>query len=235
MRTAEGTSPRADRAVVVIEAAVAVAVVSAVIGSSYGPAATVGFLMVGSALAATVVFIVRAIGALRDPALDVPPEPLDEERIALEHEKAILLQGIKELEGDSGTGKVDREDYQGLRRAAEARAMEIIRQLKTSERRWLDEAEALVVARTGRATPRPAREADQAPEVAPTAAAPVAFAGPSLLKVRPIVPGHPGLFPTDSAVFSAVDGGRARCGACGTETDAEARFCPGCGRARAHG
>ncbi len=219
----ERTSPRADRALVIIEAAVAVAVVSAVIGTSYGPAATVGFLLVGTALAATVVFLVRMIGALRDPALDVPVVPIDEERNALEAEKAILLAGIKELEGDSGTGKVDREDYQLLRRAAEARAVEIIRVLGASERRWLDQAEALVAQRTGRATPRdPARAEEPAPAAPPATAT----------TRRAIEAAHPAVFLTGAVVLAPIDGGRVRCGTCSAESDADAAYCTGCGRPR---
>lgn len=227
MAMAEQTSPRADRALVIIEAAVAVAVVSAVIGTSYGPASTVGFLLMGSALAATVVFLFRMVGALRDPALDLPPVQPDDQRLALEAEKTILLQGIKELEGDSGTGKVDREDYQQLRRAAEARAVDIIRVLNDSDKKWLEEAEALVARRTGRATPRALPKSDKLSGSQPSA--PALAARPAL---RAIEPAHPGLFATGTTILIASDGGRVHCQTCQAESDADARFCTGCGRRR---
>lgn len=228
MATMSEQTPRADRAVVIIEAAVAVTVVSAVIGTTYGPSSTVGFLLVGTALAATVTFLGRMVGALRDPALDVPPERTDTEREALEAEKAVLLQGIKELEGDSGTGKVDREDYQHLRRVAEARALEIIRQLNESDRRWGEEAEALIARRTGRATQakasattvadlRPAAVAPTTPEVAPRVA---------------LAAAHRGVFASGTTRLAPTAEGRVRCETCGAHSDADARYCTGCGRAK---
>lgn len=227
MATMSEQTPRADRAVVIIEAAVAVAVVSAVIGTTYGPSSTVGFLLVGTALAATVAFLGRMVGALRDPALDVPPERTDTEREALEAEKAVLLQGIKELEGDSGTGKVDREDYQHLRRVAEARALEIIRQLNESDRRWADEAEALIARRTGRTTPGKASATTVADLRPPAiAAAPVRAPGVALAAA------HPGVFPRGTTRLSPTAEGRVRCQTCSAESDADARYCTGCGRAK---
>ena len=227
MATMSEQTPRADRAVVIIEAAVAVAVVSAVIGTTYGPSSTVGFLLVGTALAATVTFLGRMVGALRDPALDVPPERTDTEREALEAEKAVLLQGIKELEGDSGTGKVDREDYQHLRRVAEARALEIIQQLNDSDRRWGDEAEALIARRTGRGTPSKASTTT----VADLRPAPVAAAAPTAPRVA-LAAAHPGVFASGTTRLVPTAEGRVRCETCGAHSDADARYCTGCGRAK---
>jgi hypothetical protein len=229
MATMSEQTPRADRAVVIIEAAVAVTVVSAVIGTTYGPSSTVGFLLVGTALAATVTFLGRMVGALRDPALDVPPERTDTEREALEAEKAVLLQGIKELEGDSGTGKVDREDYHHLRRVAEARALEIIRQLNESDRRWGDEAEALIARRTGRATPAKAGATTVAD------LRPAAVASTTARAVAPrvaLAAAHPGVFASGTTRLAPTAEGRVRCETCGAHSDADARYCTGCGRAK---
>lgn len=186
------SSARSDRLWIALEALVALGVVVAVIGRSYGPAATLGFILVGTMLTATVYFISRMISAPFDPGLDAPGRTLDEARIALEAEKSILLSGIKEFEADAGVGKVDRADYDALRKAAEQRAVEIIRVLKEEDARWLREAEGLVAARTGKAPP-PADE------------------------------------PTG---FTVVEGG-LRCDHCGRVSDADSRFCTGCGRRKA--
>jgi hypothetical protein len=188
---------RTDRAWVFLEALVALAVVAAVIGTSYGPAATVGFILVGTALAATAFFLSKMIGALGDEGLDVPRKKLDEDRIRLEAEKVILLQGIKEFEADAGVGKVDRADYEHLRKTAEGRALEIIRVLKDDDSKWMRAAEALVEKRTGKATAKPI----------------------TLAKV-------------DTIEMKPVEGG-VRCSACDRVSDADARFCTGCGRRRA--
>jgi hypothetical protein len=217
------TSPAADRAVVALEAIVAVVVVAAVIGTSYGPAATVGFLLVGTALSATVLFLWKMIGAIRDPALDVPPARIDEERIALEVEKDILLRGIKELEGDEGTGKVDSADYVALRRAAEQRAMTIIKTLKDSDRKWTEEAEALVAKRTGKSTPK-------LPDKAPLAPAPVVEAAPAPVLHTDVATAHPGLFAAGFTVLEPTPDGRVRCHSCEALSVADARYCTGCGR-----
>src|SRR5690242_4804791 len=124
---------RFDRALVAIEALVGLAIVAAVIGKSYGPASTAAFVVCGTTAAMAGYFILRMFGALGDETLDVPPPAVDDERARLEHEKLLLLQGIKELEADAAIGKVDAEDYAHLRRKAEARALAIIRALKESD------------------------------------------------------------------------------------------------------
>jgi len=195
---------RTDRAWVFLEALVALAVVAAVIGTSYGPAATVGFILVGSALAATAFFLAKMIGALSDEGLDVPRKRLDEERIRLEAEKVILLHGIKEFEADAGVGKVDRADYEHLRKTAESRALEIIRVLKDDDARWHREAEALIEMRTGKVTTKPS-----------------GLDGPRVvLEKKPSV---------EVTYFKPVEGG-VSCSACDRVSDADARYCTGCGR-----
>ena len=141
-----------DRALVALEAVVGLAVVGAIVGKSYGAAPTLVFVFCGCAVAFSAFAIVRAGGALTDRTLDITGKVEDEAREALEHEKLLLLQGIKELEADYDIGKVAPEDYQHLRRTAEQRAKKIIDQLLKTDKRWLDEAQRLVEKRVGRTT-----------------------------------------------------------------------------------
>src|SRR5262245_33303482 len=114
-------SSAGDRALIAVEALVGLGVIVAVIGKGYGPAATVLFTLSSAAAAATAYFLAKMVGALRDETLDVQGAVIDEDRERLEHEKLLLLQGIKELEADAATGKVDPDDYVHLRQKAEAR------------------------------------------------------------------------------------------------------------------
>lgn len=200
-------SRRADRALLIVEALVGLGVVAAVVGKSYGTASTVTFLLAGLSLAFTALVVFRMFSALRDETLDVPGAVRDTAREQLEEEKLILLQGIKEFEADAAQGKVDAADYESLRKTAEARAVEILRTLQSTDAHYLEQAERLVAERTGGSKRR-------APAPAPAASAP-AEATSDAKAVR----------------FVETDG-RLTCSSCGAENEDDGRFCVGCGKPR---
>lgn len=239
---------RLDRAIVALEAIVGIGVVVAIVGKTYGMPATVSFVFVGISAAAAGYFLVRMTAALRDETLDVPGRVLDEDRERLEHEKLLLLQGIKEFEADAGVGKVDKADYDHLRKTAEARAVEIIRALKDSDARWLREAEVLVAERLGPEAARPAvvapaaaaPAAAEAAGAAPVAASPggvavlepvAAVARPETRRIMELAIAQ--VFDDRAVDFSLIgDGAELRCEGCSGTNDSDARYCIHCGRPR---
>lgn len=238
MNEAEHSAPRAggrrlDRAIVAIEALVGIGVVVAIVGKTYGLESTVSFVAVGLAAAAAGYFLVIMFGALRDETLDVPGRVFDRERERLEHEKQLLLAGIKEFEADAAQGKVDPTDYAVLRQTAEARAVEIIRALKESDAKWMREAEALVASKLGKeALVR--KEAVAAPVAAPASAA--TTSSPS--KAAATQPGTPVAIPQvfdDRPTVFKLIGNELQCTACDGFNPSEARFCVSCGRPRSEG
>jgi hypothetical protein len=220
---------RIDRAIVIVEALIGLGVVVAIVGKSYGWASTVAFAACGVALAFTGYVLVRMVTALGDESLDAPGRVFDDERARLEHEKLLLLQGIKEFDADAATGKVDRADYDHLRRTAEARAMEIISILKESDARWMREAERLVTQRVGATTAAAQAKDAPAPPVPAVTVGPLGEAGPAApLEIR----GEPAL----AALFDPrpvrleAFGEALRCAGCQTENGPGGRYCVGCGR-----
>jgi len=208
-----------------VEAVVGVLVVGAIIGRTYGFSSTLVFLLCGLAAAFTGYTLVKAFTSLGDETLEVFGRVEDEERAALEHEKILLLQGIKELEADAGVGKVDAADYQHLRESAEARAIQIIQKLKESDHRWRSEAEKYVASKLGRSIGTLAGEAPIAieetdhyrQESAGERKARRAFS--SMFDDRPVE-------------MHTASAGRLACGGCDTENEEDARYCIGCGRPR---
>jgi hypothetical protein len=209
-----------DRTILAIEAVVGVAVVAAIVGKTYGFSSTLVFILIGGAFAFTGFVLARMLSSLRDPTLEVVGRVANERRTQLEHEKLLLLQGIKELEADAAVGKVDQADYQHLRRTAEDRALQIIRQLEEEESRFLEKAEALVARRLG----RPLAQASPAP-FAETEAA---YLGQSA-EERRRRPAFSGLF-DDRPVEMALLDGRLSCSACRGSSELDAVFCTACGR-----
>ena len=209
-----------DRALVILEVVVGVAVVAAIVGKAYGPAPTVVFLLAATATAFTLYVGARMIGSLRDESLEVVGRTEDEERNALEQEKLLILQGIKELETDLATGKTDQADYTQLRRSAEARAIQIIQKLKASDARWRERAERLVVNRLGAEVLRVDMPQTNARMDQPTSAA-----------IRAKSAAYAALFDLTPAEFEEREG-RLVCGHCGTDNETDGRFCVGCGRPR---
>ncbi|MCK6549489.1 hypothetical protein L6R52_26860 [Myxococcota bacterium] len=222
----------ADRALLIIEALAGIAVVAAIVGKAGGVAPTVFFVLTAVSVAYTGWVVIRAAAAWGDDTLDVVGKVRDSDREHLEQEKLILLQGIKELEADAAVGKVDARDYEYLRKTAEQRALTIIERIRDDDTKWMREAEALVRAKLGpaRGVEGAALAASAAAAVAPApvvAAAPVASA-PVTIKGAVA---DARLFDDRAVVLSIVDG-VAVCSACSAKSDADARFCTGCGRPR---
>lgn len=217
-----------DRAILVIEALVGLAVVAAIIGKSYGFSSTLVFILCGLAAAFSGYVLIRMLSSLGDDTLEVTGRLDDEQRAALEHEKLLLLQGIKELEADAAVGKVDAEDYHHLRETAEARALQIIHELKESDQRWLAEAETYVAQRLGR--PSAAVGAEPRGEARPVEDS-EAYKRQSLEERRKRK-AFSGLFDDRPIEMTEKSEDRVACGACDSENEVDARFCIGCGRPR---
>lgn len=207
-----------DRALLLVEVLAGLGVVAAIIGKTYGVAPTIFFILCSMAASFTGFMLVRSALAWNDATLDLTHQVRDEERDRLEHEKMLLLQGIKELESDLAIGKVDPRDYQHLRRTAENRAIAIIEKLKDQDSKWMARAQALIADRIG---------SGPAPQLAVAAAGPkISWVGVgSELALREAA---------DARVFDdrpvSLDG---QCSGCGAEAYPEARFCVACGRPRA--
>jgi hypothetical protein len=212
-----------DRALIAVEALAGVAVVAAIVGKAYGAAPTIFFALAGISLAFTVLVLVKMASAWSDETLDVVGRVRDVEREQLEHEKMLLLHGIKELEADAAVGKVDKRDYQYLRGTAESRAIEIIEKLKNDDARWMLEAERLVEKRLG----RPSQKKNGSPprEIAKDV---------RLFFVRAdgVEPADPLLFDDRDVEFGSKEG-RITCTGCGSENEDSSLYCIGCGRPRA--
>jgi hypothetical protein len=101
--------------------------------------------------------------------------------------------------------------------AAEARAVEIIRQLKSEDENWRGRAEALIKKRLGfDGGPKPS--AARTPVSSTIAAVPDDWA-PAVERVFDPRP-----------VAFAVEGARTVCAACGASAESDAAFCTKCGR-----
>jgi hypothetical protein len=219
-----------DRALIGLEALAGLSVIAAIVGKTYGAASTLFFIIAGLAVAFTLFALIRVGTSWRDDTLDVVGRVRDVERETLEHEKMLLLHGIKELESDTAVGKVDARDYQYLRSTAEARAIEIIDKLRSDDARWLLEAERLVEKRLGKAGVRtngshgPALPSEPPQQIAP---------GVRLFFVRAdgIEPADPACFDDREVEVRETDG-RLSCIGCGAENDPSGRYCIQCGRPR---
>lgn len=214
-----------DRALIAVEVIVGVAVVAVVVGKGYGAVATIAFVVCGAALAASAWFLVRMLTSLSDETLDVRGHMADSEREQLEHEKLLLLQGLKEFEADAATGKVDQADYAHLKRTAEARAVEIISALKASDAYWMERAGKMVEKRLGKPVAAPA-----APKAAPVPAPTTAASAAATQLASSAWPAAAAACFDDTPVdFTAVEG-ELECSGCGGKNRLEARYCMHCGR-----
>lgn len=214
-----GPTQSYERTLLIIEAVVGVGVVAFLIRSAYGAFSTFTFLLCAVAMAFTVWVIVRMLTSLTDPTLQVTGKVRDYRREKLEGEKRLILQGIKDLEADYATSKMDEREYNSLRGSAEARAVEIIRELKQTDEHWALEAQKLVSARTGIPVPQP----KSSPKSTDTPPAP---------DVRQDVPAADSRVFLDTPVAFTRHKKKLKCEACGYHNDTDARFCSGCGRPR---
>ena len=126
-------------------------------------------------------------------------------RAALEREKALALRSIKELEFDRAMGKVSEKDFAEMSARLRARAARLMRQLDAGTG-YRDEIEKEIARRVG------------------TAKAPVA----RTVSGSHSEPEAPHRAAGDAAATRPTSEVKA-CSACGTENDADARFCKHCG------
>lgn len=219
---ASGLSGGAGRVALFVEALCGLAVVGLLLGRVYGPFPTIVFTLAAGAVGYTGWMVFRMVGALGDPTLDVVGRVRNRDREKLEGEKALLLKGIKDLEVDFATGKMEEPDYRRLRATAEGRAVEIIRALRENEDRWRKAAERLVAEHSGGRSARDpvpddvrVMPSEERSEPAP-ATATASLAAAAVFDDRPVR-----FEPHESGV---------RCAACGALSPVDARFCTGCGR-----
>ncbi len=218
-----GSNRLLDRSILVIEALVGFGVVAAIIGRTYGMAPTLVFLSCGLAAAFSGYVMLKMAAALSDDTLEVTGRVRDLERERLEHEKSLVLQGIKELEADHAVGKVDQADYAHLRKTAEARALEIIQALRKSDDYWAYEAERLVQKKLGKqaTTGEPTAEDSDAWRAEDRATRERRAALGALFDDRPVE-------------FEVVEIGDEKallqCTGCDTKNSNDGRYCVGCGR-----
>jgi hypothetical protein len=86
-------------------------------------------------LAAAVVAYVAAPLVRRDAAEEERASRAAGETIDLRSEKDMILASLKDLEDDHDTGKVERPDYEELKRKLTDRAIEIMKRLDELEAR----------------------------------------------------------------------------------------------------
>jgi hypothetical protein len=218
-------SRNVDRAILFLEALVGIAVVAAIIGKTYGFSSTFVFIACGVAATFSGYVMVKMFLSLRDETLEITGRVEDEERAALEHEKLLLLQGIKELEADAAVGKVDAEDYRHLRETAETRALQIIHKLKESDQYWRAEAERYVHKKLGRTVGPAAVATEVAIETTDQYLTETAAERSARRAYSDMFDDHP-------VEMHAASPGRIACGSCSTENEEDARYCIGCGRPR---
>lgn len=231
MATARPQRTALDRALIVLEVLAGIGVVLAIIGKTYGVTPTLFFILAALAVAFSGWAFARALLALRDPSLERIGKVENTERAGLEHEKRLLLHGIKELEVDLSIGKVDPRDYAHLRRTAEARAIAIIQQLKDQDAHWMSRAEDLVHARLGRLSLPVAAGPTSGGASARAARAPVEYVPVDSERAQ-AEPADARLFDTRPAPFNRGTAGLT-CGGCGAKNDDDSRYCIACGRPRA--
>lgn len=197
-------------------------VVAAIIGRTYGMAPTLVFLSCGLAAAFSGYVLLKMAAALSDDTLEVTGRVRDLERERLEHEKSLVLQGIKELEADHAVGKVDQADYTHLRKTAEARALEIIQALRKSDDYWAYEAERLVQKRLGKQASTSAQSAEDtdAWRAEDRATRERRSALSALFDDRPV----------EFEVVELGDENALQCTGCETKNSSDGRYCVGCGR-----
>ncbi len=208
-----------ERGLLLFEVVLGLSVVVLVMGRAYGTVPAIVFVLAGAALAFTFFVSFKMVASLSDPSLDVVGRIPNKEREALDEQKRLLLEGIKELEVDAGIGKVDAQDYAYLRRSTEEAALKIIRKLKDEENRYKADAEALVGAPLvgAESHPNPKPNGDHAVHRASTSqakgSAPCA---------------DPSVFYLASVDLTPLDDG-LRCDHCQQKNPLDAQFCIGCG------
>ena len=142
-----------------------------------------------------------------------------------EHEHALAVQGLRELEFDREMGKLTDQDYASLRAGLQGRALEAmtaIEKIKDQERA------ANLAAIAARSKPRPAAPAEPAAPAVPAGAQP-AMPPPTAMPASP----PPSQVPPPARFAPPPDviaGRRVRfCPQCGMRAPASGNFCGECG------
>ncbi|MBX2813359.1 MAG: zinc ribbon domain-containing protein [Myxococcales bacterium] len=229
--SAVGHTQPYERALLIVEAIFGLGVVAVIIGTKYGAFPTINFIACALALAFTAWVFTRMVASVSDPTLQVTGRVRDYQRERLEDEKRLLLQGIKDLEADFATAKMNEAEYLRLRRSAETRAIAIIQELKATDEHWSHEAEKLVAVRTGRPVPAK-RKAAKSTKAEPTPAQAVTSSLSTKILSSTAPAADHRLF-DDRQVVLKVSDDMLVCEACGYANDMDAYFCGGCGRPRA--
>ena len=158
-----------------------------------------------------------------------------------QHEHALAVQGLRELEFDREMGKLSDADYESLRASLQGRALQAMSAIE----RFKDQE------RAARERERLAMEQEQAAKVAAVTvrpklreAAAIANEIAAMSKPRPAIPIAPGMSPTASSntsgatpassprAISGEIGGARRvrfCPQCGTRAPVSGNFCAECG------
>ena len=155
------------------------------------------------------------------------------ERDHWEHEHALAVQGLRELEFDREMGKLSDADYESLRGSLQGRALQAMSAIE----RFKDQK------RAAQEQERAAKEQEQAAALAAVTvrpklreAAAIANEIAAMSKPKPAIPIAPGMTNTAPAASSRgvsgeIAGGRRIrfCPQCGTRTSASGNFCGECG------
>lgn len=216
----------------ILESVVVLAASFWVFDHRHNPAALVFDLLIALSLTYTLLMLIRMGRALFDPSLspEVDLEAPEAEKEAVE--KALLIEGLKELESDLELGKVDPKDYEQLKASATERALAIIRKQQAEKTHWEAEAKAQIRALLGDTEFAPEASVDaEASENAPSGENAEAGsnapgeATKALNAAQNLRPAHPALF--DDRPVTEQDGA---CSGCQGQLPQGARYCPSCGR-----
>lgn len=111
-------------------------------------------LTIGAAGLAALCFY-RVLAPLVAPHADVERQPLSERmRAELEHEKALTLRSIKELEFDKAMGKVSPQDFDEMSARLRSRALGLMQQLDAGSTPYREVIEKELAMRLGPNAPK---------------------------------------------------------------------------------
>lgn len=173
-----------------------------------------------------------ALNALRPLATGDTREPEmvgNRTRAALEREKNLLLRSIKELEFDRAMGKVAEGDYEEMVGRLRSRAVRLLQQLDNTSsgyRELIERELASRLVKAGGSTKVEPYRHDIEPRRHDIE--------PHQHDIEPdrhdIEPDRDDIEPQSEPVTSVgLDFSRAKCAACGTANDTDAKFCKSCG------
>ncbi len=131
-----------------------------------------------------------------------------------EHERALAVQGLRELEFDREMGKLSAADYDSMHQALEARALTAMAAV--------EKLRAIDKPASSKPSVTPLTPAPRRPSPAPRRIDAVPIRVAHTEPLRPLPPSSPSLQPPPSAKIRF-------CPQCGTRTAVDAKFCAQCG------